>query len=130
VLELLSNPVIDEQRKKELVKRLAAEASFSQYTVNFLSLLIDQSRIEALEQICESFEKSYCQLTDTQVCRQHIGAGGKGGGAAGVRGPRAGAQGMLPAGLRRRARRHLRGVPLQPACFGQLHAALFGAGCL
>jgi F-type H+-transporting ATPase subunit delta len=67
VLELLSNPVIDEQRKKELVKRLAAEASFSQYTVNFLSLLIDQSRIEALEQICESFEKSYCQLTDTQV---------------------------------------------------------------
>lgn len=38
-----------------------------QYTVNFLNLLIDQSRIEALEPICESFEKSYCALTDTQV---------------------------------------------------------------
>lgn len=49
------------------MKRLAAEASFSQYTVNFLNLLIDQSRVEALEEICESFEKSYCKLTDTQV---------------------------------------------------------------
>lgn len=38
-----------------------------QYTVNFLNLLIDQNRIEALDEICESFEKSYCALTDTQV---------------------------------------------------------------
>ncbi len=45
-----------------------------QYTVNFLNLLIDQNRIEALDEICESFEKSYCALTDTQV-----GAGGAGG---------------------------------------------------
>ncbi|KAI7842461.1 hypothetical protein COHA_003817 [Chlorella ohadii] len=65
--ELLSNPVIAEAKKKEVVKRLAAEASFSQYTVNFLNLLIDQNRIEALDEICESFEKSYCALTDTQV---------------------------------------------------------------
>ena len=47
---------------------MASEASFSQYTTNFLNLLIDQNRIEALENICESFEKSYCALTDTQVC--------------------------------------------------------------
>ncbi|EFN50531.1 hypothetical protein CHLNCDRAFT_138755 [Chlorella variabilis] len=67
VLELLSNPVIAEGRKKDVVKRLASEASFSQYTVNFLNLLIDQNRIEALENICESFEKSYCALTDTQA---------------------------------------------------------------
>jgi len=65
--EMLSNPVINEERKKEVVKQLAAEASFSQYTTNFLNLLIDQSRVEALESICESFEKSYCALTDTQV---------------------------------------------------------------
>jgi hypothetical protein len=64
---MLSNPVINEDKKKEVVKQLAAEASFSQYTTNFLNLLIDQSRVEALESICESFEKSYCALTDTQV---------------------------------------------------------------
>ena len=51
------------------VARMASEASFSQYTTNFLNLLIDQNRIEALENICESFEKSYCTLTDTQVRR-------------------------------------------------------------
>ena len=64
---MLSNPVITEDKKKQVVKQLAAEASFSQYTTNFLNLLIDQSRVEALESICESFEKSYCALTDTQV---------------------------------------------------------------
>ncbi|KAI3427053.1 hypothetical protein D9Q98_006994 [Chlorella vulgaris] len=67
VLVLLSNPVISEDRKKDVVKKLASEAGFSQYTVNFLNLLIDQNRVEALEDICESFEKSYCALTDTQV---------------------------------------------------------------
>ena len=48
---------------------MASEASFSQYTTNFLNQLSDQNRIEALENICESFEKSYCTLTDTQVRR-------------------------------------------------------------
>ena len=48
-----------------------------QYTVNFLNLLIDQNRIEALDEICESFEKSYCALTDTQV---GAGSGGRGAG--------------------------------------------------
>ncbi|KAL4444158.1 hypothetical protein ABPG75_011895 [Micractinium tetrahymenae] len=65
--ELLQNPVITEAKKKDVVKRLATEASFSQYTTNFLNLLIDQNRIDALEEICEVFETSYCQLTDTQV---------------------------------------------------------------
>lgn len=40
--ELLQNPLITEAKKKEVVKRLATEASFSQYTTNFLNLLIDQ----------------------------------------------------------------------------------------
>ena len=85
VLELLSNPVIAEGRKKDVVKRLASEASFSQYTVNFLNLLIDQNRIEALENICESFEKSYCALTDTQA-RAALCAGALAGGARAPRG--------------------------------------------
>ena len=38
-----------------------------QYTVNIRNLLIDPNRNEALAEICESFEKSYCALTDTQV---------------------------------------------------------------
>lgn len=42
-------------------------AGFNQYTLNFLNLLVDTNRIDAIEEICESFETSYCELTDTQV---------------------------------------------------------------
>jgi F-type H+-transporting ATPase subunit delta len=63
----LSNPTLPEGRKKDLVKRIAAESGFNQYTVNFLNLLIDQNRIDAITEICEAFESKYCELTDTMV---------------------------------------------------------------
>ena len=56
-----------EEKKKDLLKRLAGESGFNAYTLNFLNLLVDQNRIEALEEIVEAFEAKYCQLTDTQV---------------------------------------------------------------
>ncbi len=40
--DMLSNPTIVEEKKKDLVKRLATDSGFSQYTLNFLNLLIDQ----------------------------------------------------------------------------------------
>eukprot|EP00887_Chlorella_sp_A99_P001303 scaffold14.g1303.t1 len=84
VKDILTNPIIAEQKKKDLVQRIASEAGFSQYTTNFLKLLLDQNRMDvragarrgrgavlgarwAIEEITESFESSYCQLTDTQV---------------------------------------------------------------
>ena len=63
----LSNPTLPEGKKKDLVKRIAAESGFNQYTVNFLNLLIDQNRIDAITEICEAFESKYCELTDTMV---------------------------------------------------------------
>lgn len=67
VKAFLSNPTLPEDKKKSLVKRIAAESGFNNYTVNFLNLLIDQSRIDAIEEICDEFERKYCELTDTQV---------------------------------------------------------------
>jgi len=67
IKDFLSNPTIAEGKKKELVKRLASESDFNNYTVNFLNLLIDQGRIDAIEEICDAFELKYCSLTDTQV---------------------------------------------------------------
>ncbi len=63
----LSNPTINENKKKDLVKRVASESGFNEYTVNFLNLLIDQNRMDAISEICEAFETRYCQLTDTMV---------------------------------------------------------------
>lgn len=67
IKDFLSNPTLPEQKKKDLVKRIASESGFNNYTVNFLNLLIDQNRIDAIVEICDAFEAKYCQLTDTQV---------------------------------------------------------------
>ena len=67
IKNFLSNPTLTETRKKDLVKRVAAESGFNQYTVNFLNLLIDQNRIDAISEVCDAFEAKYCQLTDTMV---------------------------------------------------------------
>lgn len=63
----LFNPVMTEDKKRDVVKRIAKEAGLSKYTVNFLNLLIDKDRIVAIEEILEAFEKTYCSMTDTQV---------------------------------------------------------------
>ena len=49
------------------MKRIAAESGFNNYTVNFLYLLIDQNRVDAITEICDAFETKYCAMTDTQV---------------------------------------------------------------
>jgi F-type H+-transporting ATPase subunit delta len=67
IKNFLSNPTINENKKKELVKKVASESGFNEYTVNFLNLLIDQNRMDAISEICEAFESKYCELTDTMV---------------------------------------------------------------
>jgi F-type H+-transporting ATPase subunit delta len=67
VANFLSNPVMDGEKKKDTIKKIASEASFSNFTTNFLLLLVDKQRIDAADDICAAFEDMYCQLTDTQV---------------------------------------------------------------
>lgn len=67
VKTFLFNPVMNEQKKRDVVKRIAKEAGLSKYTVNFLNLLIDKDRIVAIEEILDAFETTYCSITDTQV---------------------------------------------------------------
>lgn len=67
IKSFLSNPTIPENRKMDLVRKVASESGFNPYTVDFLNLLIDQNRIDAISEICEAFETRYCQLTDTTV---------------------------------------------------------------
>lgn len=63
----LFNPIMTEEKKRDVVKRIAKEAGLSKYTVNFLNLLIDKDRIVAIEEIMAAFEETYCGMTDTQV---------------------------------------------------------------
>ncbi|GBF89677.1 F-type H+-transporting ATPase subunit delta [Raphidocelis subcapitata] len=65
--DLLFSPVIEGDKKKAVLAKVSKEAGFQQYTSNFLNLLVEKDRLNLLDEICESFETQYCELTDTQV---------------------------------------------------------------
>lgn len=65
--EFLMNPIIGDEKKKELLESLAKEAGFNESTKTFLFLTVDKGRIDCLQEICQFFETEYCKLTDTQV---------------------------------------------------------------
>ena len=67
IKEFLANPTVPEDKKKQMIAKMAAESGFNSYTVNFLNILVDQSRIDAITEVCDAFETKYCELTDTQV---------------------------------------------------------------
>ncbi len=67
IKNFLFNPVMTPEKKRDVVKNISKEAGLSKYTTNFLNLLIDKDRIEAIEEILEAFEQTYCKMTDTQV---------------------------------------------------------------
>ncbi|KAG2432110.1 hypothetical protein HXX76_009037 [Chlamydomonas incerta] len=64
---LIMNPVVDADKKRAVLAKIAKEAGFQQYTINFLNLLVEKDRLALVPEICECFEDLYCQLTDTQV---------------------------------------------------------------
>lgn len=67
IKEFLANPTVPEDKKKQMIAKMAAESGFNSYTVNFLNILVDQSRLDAISEVCDAFEAKYCELTDTQV---------------------------------------------------------------
>lgn len=65
--DLMYNPVVEADKKKAVIQEISKGAGFQKYTTNFLKLLVEKDRVNLLNEICESFEEQYCQLTDTQV---------------------------------------------------------------
>lgn len=50
-----------------MLRGIAAESDFEEFTTEFLELVLKQDRLEALEEICEAFENKYCAMTATEV---------------------------------------------------------------
>ena len=67
VKTFLDNPIISLEKKRNVIQSIGKEAGLNQDTITFMNLVLDKDRLMALEEICESFEKAYCRLTDTQV---------------------------------------------------------------
>ncbi len=71
ITSLLANPVVDDEKKRSALKSIAQEIGFNPMTTNFLNLLIDANRFDAIDEIVAQFETKYCALTDTQVRHVH-----------------------------------------------------------
>lgn len=65
--DFLYNPVVSSEKKRGLIEKVQKEAGLQEYTANFINLIMDRQRIEALENIFEAFEIEYCNRTDTKV---------------------------------------------------------------
>lgn len=63
----LANPIIAEERKKSIIKAIADDAKVQPTTLNFLYLLIDNKRMDIINDIIREFEMAYNKLTDTQL---------------------------------------------------------------
>lgn len=73
--DLMYNPIVEADKKKAVIQEISKGAGFQKYTTNFLKLLVEKDRVNLLNEICESFEEQYCQLTDTQVRSGACGPG-------------------------------------------------------
>lgn len=67
LMTFLVNPLMEQKKKEEILKKVASEGQFSQATANFLQLLVAKRRIAFLKEIIEEFDGLYCEATDTQV---------------------------------------------------------------
>lgn len=62
---LLGVPLGQEERKK-IISTLAKEVGMKQETLDFLHLLVDVNRLDAIEDIITAFDEKYNTITDTQ----------------------------------------------------------------
>lgn len=67
VLKFFSSPIISLEKKRGLVDEIVKSYSLQPQISNFLNLLIDAQRIEAIKDIIVEFELVYNKLTNTEL---------------------------------------------------------------
>lgn len=67
VYDFLVSPIIEDEKKKSILKTLSEDGSFNEFTLSFLNLLVDKKRIGLIKEVLKEFESIFNNLTDTQV---------------------------------------------------------------
>lgn len=67
VKEFLYNPLANVAEKRGLIGDVVAKAKMQDYTANFLNLLVDMGRFEALDEIAEVFEEEIMKMSGTRA---------------------------------------------------------------
>merc|ERR1719401_2551000 len=64
---VLGNPVVSAESKKNILEKISKQGSFNAFTNNFLKLLIEEGRLYCIEEVLEAFESLYCEVTNIKV---------------------------------------------------------------
>ncbi|XP_057975639.1 ATP synthase delta chain, chloroplastic [Malania oleifera] len=60
-------PVIDVEKKREMIEEISSTYKLQPHTANFLNILVDMKRTELIEEIVKEFETVYNKLMDTEL---------------------------------------------------------------
>ncbi|GFY96484.1 F-type H+-transporting ATPase subunit delta [Actinidia rufa] len=67
IFDFFVNPIIELEKKYDLMDELAKSSSLQPHTANFLNILIDMKRIDLIKEIVEDFDVVYNRLTETEL---------------------------------------------------------------
>ncbi|CAI0448748.1 unnamed protein product [Linum tenue] len=67
VLGFFSNPIIDLEKKRQVVDEIAESSALQPYMANFLNILIEAKRVDLVADIVREFEALYNRLTETEL---------------------------------------------------------------
>jgi F-type H+-transporting ATPase subunit delta len=65
--EFLVSPLVEDAKKKSILKTLAKDGGFTTDTLSFLFLLVDKKRLGLIKDITTEFETIFNEFTDTRL---------------------------------------------------------------
>lgn len=67
VYDFFANPTIDQEKKRQLIDEISKSSALQPHTTNFLNILIDAKRLDAIKDIVKEFETVYNSITNTEL---------------------------------------------------------------
>lgn len=67
VYEFFANPVVNIEKKREVLDDICKSSALLPHTANFLNILVDAKRVDVIKDIVKEFELVYNEITDTEL---------------------------------------------------------------
>ncbi|KAK0575772.1 hypothetical protein LWI29_006735 [Acer saccharum] len=67
VFDFFANPIIGAEKKREVLDDICKSSALLPHTANFLNILVDAKRVDAIKDIVKEFERVYNEITDTEL---------------------------------------------------------------
>ncbi|KAJ7956047.1 ATP synthase delta chain, chloroplastic-like [Quillaja saponaria] len=67
VFDFFANPTIEIEKKRKVIEEIGKSSSLQPHTIDFLNILVDDKRIDLINEISKEFEVVYNKLTNTEL---------------------------------------------------------------